>query len=288
MFIHSRFGLPTLVEGSEIIARYKGPEFLIGRRRRAGHSSKSRTRSHSSPSVDLTWWGELRVLFLNSPCLVLFVFFFQTELLCYHLHLQNGNIYKVRLVMVLLTSEPKCSARFLKLTLVMATPLWLPNFPSLQNHSSSTWAYGWALLGHFPLPYLRHFALEVRISWDLWNSPADDRCQIIFLRRRYLWSNDCIIRSESGSYSFPYFFRTSANNFVRISSKIWGWSTPFYCRYFELGTKLPHCHVFLGAFCFCLQRTHLTQLDTRRTFTRASYQAFYLSIHHWIVWCKWL
>ena len=170
MLIHFRFGLPTLLEGPEIIARYKGPEFSIGRCRHAGHSSKSRMRSHSSPSVDHILRGKLRVLFLNPPCLVLFVFFFQTEQLCYHLPFAKWKNLE-RIVRVVLASETKSSAIFLKLTLVMATPLWLPNFPSLQNNSSSTWACGWALLSHFPLPwYLRHFVLEIRVSWDFLNS----------------------------------------------------------------------------------------------------------------------
>ena len=69
--------------------------------------------------------------------------------------------------------KPKCCVRFLKLTLVMATPLWLPNFHLLQNNYSSTWAYGWALLGHFPFPwYLRHFSFEVRSSGHVWSSKA--------------------------------------------------------------------------------------------------------------------
>ena len=137
-------------------------------------------------------------------------FFFQTEQLCYHLPFAKWKNLE-RIVRVVLASETKSSAIFLKLTLVMATPLWLPNFPSLQNNSSSTWACGWALLSHFPLPwYLRHFVLEVRVSWDFLNSRPQIMMPNHFFRRRYLSSDTCIMRSECSSYSFSSFIRTSA------------------------------------------------------------------------------
>ena len=35
-------------------------------------------------------------------------------------------------------------------------------------------------------------------------------------------------------------------------------------------------------------RNYLNELDARGAFTRASYRAFHLSIHHWIAWYSWL
>ena len=85
-------------------------------------------------------------------------------------HLQNGKIF-VNVLIVLAASETQMLCQILKVTFVKATPLWLSNFPSLQNNSSSTRVYGWALLGNFSLTWhLWHFALEFRVSRDFLNS----------------------------------------------------------------------------------------------------------------------
>ena len=163
MLTHSTFGQSTLVEGLETISRYKGPEFLIGRGRRASLSTQSHTRSFSPPSVAHICWGELRVLFINRPCLVLIGFSSNWTALLPAAICKIENLQKS-------FSETQMLSQILKVTFVKATSLWLSNFPSLQNNSSSTRVHGWALLGNFSLPWhLWHFASEFRVSRDFLN-----------------------------------------------------------------------------------------------------------------------
>ena len=85
-------------------------------------------------------------------------------------HLQNGKIFNVSVLIVLAASETQMLSQIHKVTFVKATSLWLSNFPSLQNNSSSTRVHGWALLGNFSLPWhLWHFASEFRVSRDFLN-----------------------------------------------------------------------------------------------------------------------
>ena len=84
-------------------------------------------------------------------------------------------------------------------------------------------------------------------------SPANDGCRIIF-RRRYLSSDACVMRSESGSYSVPSFFQTSTKNFVRISSKTRGVKHSIVLSIFRAWHHFCHAvsHVCVVRFVFLL------------------------------------
>ena len=91
-------------------------------------------------------------------------------------HLQSGKIFNLSVLIVLAASETQMLCQILKVTFVKAAPLWLSNFPSLQNNSSSTRVYGWALLGKFSWPWhLWHFACW----WMPNNIFGEDTCRVM-------------------------------------------------------------------------------------------------------------
>ena len=97
-----------------IIARYKGPEFPVGWGRCASHSSKIRTGSLSPPSGRPHLLLSTSGFVSQSPLLGFVGIFFKLNNFATIYHLQNGEIFNVRVVMVLVASETQVLCQILK------------------------------------------------------------------------------------------------------------------------------------------------------------------------------